>query len=210
MILDNGSGKDTSDWLVSSGYRYGLLRSDENLGVIEGRNSLLEYVLSNSFFSDAKHFLVLDNDQLPQVGWLSHHISVLDQGYDVIGVEAWKMNKSFFPVEKITDITRPYHYVGCGGMLIRRYVLEEIGMFDSRFSPAYFEDPDFCFRVLSAGYKIGWNAKPKITHISHTTLGQMNGQKREQKFLDSYKKFCYKWHSHKLTCLIQKDLPQFH
>ena len=40
-------------------------------------------------------------------------------------------------------------------VLIRRAIIDEVGLLDEDFQPCYFKDDDFCTRVRKAGYKIG-------------------------------------------------------
>ncbi len=51
---------------------------------------------------------------------------------------------------------------GCG-MLIRREVLEKVGLFDKRFF-LYLEDVDLCVRAKSLGYAIGFCPSAKMWH----------------------------------------------
>jgi GT2 family glycosyltransferase len=39
-------------------------------------------------------------------------------------------------------------------MLIKKKVIDQVGMFDERFGPGGYEDYDLCLRVKQAGYKI--------------------------------------------------------
>jgi Flp pilus assembly protein TadD len=48
-------------------------------------------------------------------------------------------------------------------MLMRRTMLEEIGLFDTRFGIGNFEDDDICLRARMAGYKVLW-AKDAFVH----------------------------------------------
>ncbi len=49
-------------------------------------------------------------------------------------------------------------------MLIRRAVVEQVGMFDERFF-AYQEDADFCFQVKKAGWKVVYLPSAQIVHF---------------------------------------------
>jgi len=51
------------------------------------------------------------------------------------------------------DLTTPQRVEqpAAAALLIRREVFDEIGPFDERFSPAWFEDVDYCRRLLTAG-----------------------------------------------------------
>lgn len=48
-------------------------------------------------------------------------------------------------------------------MLVRRSVLEKVGVFDGGFF-LHFEDVDLCLRITSAGYRIVFNPRAKVTH----------------------------------------------
>lgn len=54
------------------------------------------------------------------------------------------------------DLTepRPIEQPAAAALLLRREVFEEVGGFDERFAPAWFEDVDFCRRLAVAGQKI--------------------------------------------------------
>jgi len=212
IFIDNGSSDGTVDYIkdFSDGlHNVILVASETNLGVIDGRN--VGYYFSTCTSVKKSDYLVyLDNDQYVGDGWLDQHMAVLDSGYDLVGLEAWQMNKMFMPVEKIETLDREFSYVGCGGMLIRRDVTKKIGMFDTRFNPSYFEDPDFVFRAFDHGFKIGWNFKSRIVHMPHQTLGKLTEQEKITRFTKSWNEFRKKWGNHPLPKLKQVDLPEFH
>lgn len=49
-------------------------------------------------------------------------------------------------------------------LLIKRKVIEEIGLLDEKFNPAYREESDFCFRAGKKGFKIIYFGKTKLIH----------------------------------------------
>lgn len=61
-----------------------------------------------------------------------------------------------------TQYSFPDYISGCA-MLIRRPVLEKIGLLDERYF-LYFEDVDYCLRTQKAGFKIGVEPKSVIFH----------------------------------------------
>lgn len=61
--------------------------------------------------------------------------------------------------------THPVAAVSGSCMLIRRAVLEQIGLLDERFF-AYQEDTDFCFRAGQAGWKIFYYPQAQIIHYA--------------------------------------------
>lgn len=198
--VDNNSTDGTKDLLTNKNKEANNLTvifSPKNLGVIEGRNTGCNYVLNQD--NKAKYLLYIDNDQIPQKGWLESHMNCLkSNNLDIIGVEAWIMNMFYIPVERIKNKGNVFNYVGCGGMLIKKDVIKKIGMFDPIFSPAYFEDPDFCWRAYKDGYKIGWNPEgsQKIIHLAHQTLGKLTNKEKSDTFIKSLTNFKNKWKGH--------------
>lgn len=198
ILIDNGSSDGTPQYLNdilpnlyganATQHAQNIILNQENHGVIGGRNMGFAIFATEP----TKYLCFLDNDQFVQNGWLEQHINYMrDNNLDIVGADAWLLNKKFMPTYHSTKKGDPYSYVGCGGMLMKKEVVENVGSFDAQFNPAYFEDPDYNFRAMQKQYKIGWNAHAKIVHMPHQTLGQ-NSQ-RGKIFRESYEKFCVKW-----------------
>lgn len=202
IFVNNGSSDNTKQYL-SSNNDWVVINHSTNIGIIEGRNSSIPYIKS-------EYFINLDNDQFVTDGWLDKLFNVLNLGYDVVGQEAWIMKPpgttgevvflskpykdlSYFPYKKCINKTEKFSYVGCGGMLIKKHVVDKIGLFDSQFSPAYFEDPDFCYRLTQNNYKIGWCPECKIRHLAHQTMSTQKSFNKNNQFLKSWKVFKDKW-----------------
>lgn len=65
------------------------------------------------------------------------------------------------------------HYSGWasgGSAAFRKKYWDELGGFDPIFSPGYSEDLDLGIRATKAGYKIIWDPKCKVTHMSESTF----------------------------------------
>lgn len=63
------------------------------------------------------------------------------------------------------DVTHPADAISGSCMLIRRAVLDAIGLLDERFF-AYQEDADFCFRARHAGWEIMYYPEAQIVHYA--------------------------------------------
>jgi GT2 family glycosyltransferase len=195
VVLDNGSTDGTVEYLEELSNRKDIvfLQNKTNEGVITGRNKA--YLMSK----DSNKFICfLDNDQYVQENWLDSYEKCFESGCDVTSIEAWKMRQDYFPLSKITDHNASYQYVGAGGMMVKKKVIDDIGLFDEDFF-MYFEDPDFCWRAYDAGYKVGWNNGNVVIHEPHSLLGKE--PKRRQYFYDSLKKFQKKWENRELPNL---------
>lgn len=64
-------------------------------------------------------------------------------------------------------------------VLIRREVIEMVGLLDEEFEPAYFEDDDYCVRVRKAGLKIGAWDGCFVDHMCLTPTGRSSGDNFE-------------------------------
>jgi len=205
-ITDNGSTDGTGEFLDDLHAEHDnvlVTKNDENKGVIGGRNQGFDLFLD----SDSELLCFLDNDQFVREGWLEQHIAVLESGYGLVSVEAWEMSESFMPRRKNVSLKQTFTYVGCGGMLIRREVVEKVGKFDEQFNPSWFEDPDYNIRTKDAGFQIGWNICARIDHLPHQTLGK-SPNKREI-FLRSYSRFKEKYKKRRLPRLKQRYIDVF-
>jgi O-antigen biosynthesis protein len=193
IMVDNGSTDGSVEYLSKLAIEksnFFFSASDKNLGVINGRNYAYELFQLQS--EPIPYLIHLDNDQFVQPGWLDQHFEVMQQSNaQMVGVEAWLMNSGFSPIRQCKKLSDPWTYIGCGGTLMSVEVPDKIGMFDTRFNPCYFEDPDFCFRAIEAGFKMAWNSKAKITHLAHQTLGKRTD--RMIHFKNSHKKLREKW-----------------
>jgi len=207
IFIDNGSTDKTPEFLKEGEdeEKWKVITSKENLGVIGGRNLGVQHVTSDFFMN-------IDNDQYPKSGWLNGLFELINKGYDIVGPEAWELispksrgsavvmddkviqDRSYFPYKHCERPKDSFTYIGCGGTLMKTEIYKNIGLFDERFNPAYFEDPDFCFRAIQAGYKLGWKYKCPIDHLAHQTFNAQHLFNKNKQFTKSWEAFRDKWH----------------
>ena len=205
IFVDNGSTDGTSEYLAegAESEKWTLISPGRNLGVIGGRNLAVKEVT-------ADYFVNLDNDQYVGDGWLDQLFDLINKGYDIVGCEAWTLHppgtkgsvvannlfygRSYFPYKRCKHPKEGFTYIGCGGMLLKTEVYNNIGLFDERFNPAYYEDPDLCFRAIKAGYKLGWCHSCPIHHLAHQTMNNQSLFQKNPQFEKSWNAFTKKWH----------------
>lgn len=147
-----------------------LESSSTNKGVIGGRNTIFDYFLNNIEYT---HLLFIDNDQFVREKWIDGYVELFNKApKSICGIEAWILSSNFTPLKKCSLRDSGFSYVGCGGMMISREACESLGKFDESFSPAYFEDPDYCLRAFQNQIPVLWNKSSQIDHLPHQTLGQ--------------------------------------
>ncbi len=77
--------------------------------------------------------------------------------------------------------------------MVKKDLWEEIGGFDTRYAPAYYEDTDLCFEIRKRGYKVYYQPKSIVIHHEGKTAGT-DLQSRYKKFQEVNRtKFTEKW-----------------
>jgi N-acetylglucosaminyl-diphospho-decaprenol L-rhamnosyltransferase len=67
-------------------------------------------------------------------------------------------------------------------LMVRRSTLESLDGYDERFTPAWFEDVDFCRRIRNSGGRIGFEPKARFLHHGAVSLRSLN----QEEFLRFY------------------------
>lgn len=214
VIVDNNSSDTTRQFLLDlrqkiSNPRINLLINNENLGFVGGNNQAAK-------IAKGKYLVLLNNDTLPQEGWLEALIRVVEQDPAVGAVGA----KLVYPDGRLQEAggiiyndasgcnygkfqnpnLPPYNYIRevdyCSGacLLIRADLFRELGGLDTRFAPAYYEDTDICFAFRDLGYKVMYQNEAVVEHFEGATAGTdiNSGAKRYQEV--NRTKFIEKWH----------------
>lgn len=83
----------------------------------------------------------------------------------------------------------------CSGacLMITRKLWEDIGGFDQRYAPAYYEDTDLCFAVRAKNFKVIYQPRAVVVHYGGASAGKetTSGYKRFQEV--NRHKFVEKW-----------------
>lgn len=163
IVVDNGSTDGTTDYLASiEGLK--VIRNSDNRGFPAGANQGVRAAVG-------EQILLLNNDCIVTTGWLRRLLDALhaDASVGLVGPcsnnvsgeqqipvsyqdlasldgFAWEHGKRHRGQYRSTD-----RLVGfC--LLVKRAVLDAVGLLDERFGLGNFEDDDFCRRALAAGF----------------------------------------------------------
>lgn len=164
-----------------------LIRNHKNYGFAEGNNIGIQFCLKN-FNSD--YFLLLNNDTVVEKNFLNELVKVAtsDEKIGVTGPKIYyydykgrndiinfageninfytSRGKRFgrFEIDKgQLDEIRETDKIDGSCMLIKRNVIEKVGMFDPVYF-AYWEEADLCVRIKNAGYKLLYAPKAHVWH----------------------------------------------
>jgi GT2 family glycosyltransferase len=202
VVIDNGS-VDGSQAMIRKEYPgVQLVENGSNLGVMGGYNTGLRFGLDHS----ADWILLLNNDIVVDPEMLTRIVEAAEAD-PAVGIAGPAMYFHSRPdtfwyaggrVNFFTGIishrglrerdrgqyavTGETGYMNGCAMLIRRDVVERIGMLDLIFSPMYSEDVDYCLRARKAGYKLLYVPSAKLWHkVSAFSGGGMTPLKTRMK-----------------------------
>jgi GT2 family glycosyltransferase len=181
VFVDNGSSDNTPRWGQSQP-DVNYFRMDANLGCVLGRDFGMRE-------AKGRYLITLDNDQFIGPRFLNQ---VLQEPADVVGVEAWSMNRQGYAF-RVEASKKPMYYIGGGGCLFSREAAEKIDFLDKEFAPAWFSDVDFSRKMFNAGYSVSWVPNADVKHLGHRTVFAQQDFNVKKAWAKSHKYFMGKW-----------------
>lgn len=194
-VVDNGSTDGSATAITSKFPNVKLFALAENRGFTGGLAAALAG-------STAENVIFLNNDAVPQPGWLSAFVHAIDSApEDVISIGGKIVDPSGTTIDFVGGAltfdghafqngfryplgSRPEPAAGdeilfaCGGnMISRRARLMELGAFDDDFF-AYLEDVDFGWRSWIAGCRVLFEPAALVRHAASTTSNRLGDFER--------------------------------
>ena len=83
----------------------------------------------------------------------------------------------------------------CSGacLLVRRSLFDELGGFDQRYSPAYYEDTDLAFRIREKGYRVLYQPEAEVIHSRGTSYGEDGSRRKDLQMRRNRDVFTVRW-----------------
>ncbi len=105
----------------------------------------------------------------------------------------WNYGRGDDPAKSDYQFRRDADYCSAASLLVRTDLLREIGGFDERYVPAYYEDTDLCFAVRKHGFRVVYEPRSEVIHYEGVSSGTdiSTGVKRYQEI--NRPKFVTKW-----------------
>jgi len=215
IICDDGSQDDTPRVLGDvPGLRY--LRNEANLGFLHSCNRAAEE-------ARGEYLLFLNNDTQVQEAWLDHMLALYerDEHSGLVGAKLvfpdgrlqeaggliWR-DGSGHHIGRYDDPGKPeYNTVRevdyCSGacLLIESAFFRQLGGFDDRYAPAYYEDTDLAFRVRQAGRKVLYQPQAVVVHHESASHGIDTRRGIKSYQVANRAKFVERW---------RRELEEFH
>jgi glycosyltransferase involved in cell wall biosynthesis len=106
---------------------------------------------------------------------------------------AWNFGRLDDPQKPEYNYLKEADYVSGAALMVRRDLFEQLGYFDERYAPAYYEDTDLCFAVREAGYRVLLQPRSNVVHIEGVSHGTDTESGVKQHQVDNQRKFLEKW-----------------
>lgn len=163
-----------------------------------------------------KYILFLNNDTQVTEGWLSSLVELIesDPTVGMVGSKlvypdgrlqeaggiiwsdgsGWNYGRMDDPEKPEYNYVKDVDYISGASIMLSRALWEQIGGFDTRYTPAYCEDADLAFEVRKAGYRVVYQPRSKVIHFEGVSNGtDVNGSGLKRYQVENFKKLKEKW-----------------
>jgi GT2 family glycosyltransferase len=190
IVVDNGSDQDPTALVKTAHEATIVLRNPSNLGFAGGSNRGIRQALELG----ADAVLLVNNDAVVDSACLLELVAELERDPSLAAAGAKTLTQEKPPRIHTAFGVLTYHgqlvqqrgwmepditqysqrqyvdYISGCAMLLRRSVLDEIGLFDEEFF-AYHEDLDWCTRAQRRGYRVAYVPRAIVRHRMHASTG---------------------------------------
>lgn len=182
IVSDNGSTNGVQNWIKKDYKWVDLLENKKNLYYAGGNNVGIKYAIKKY---NPDYFFVLNDDmKIIQKDWLKNIVetSESDPKIGIVGInpiypDGTSQNpggyiKGFIiSIDKEVEGLREFDHVA-GVFLLKRELVNKIGLLDEIFIPYLLEETDYCLRAKRAGFKVMSRADVKIIHYKSQTINK--------------------------------------
>jgi GT2 family glycosyltransferase/glycosyltransferase involved in cell wall biosynthesis len=209
IVVDDESSDATAERLAQiAGIR--ALRNQHNLGFIGSCNAGAQQ-------AHGEFLLFLNNDTVVTAGWLEALLRCAEEVPDagLIGAKlvypdgrlqeaggivfadgsGWNYGRFGDPNDPRYNFRRETDYCSGAAVLLRRELFEQLGGFDTRYAPAYYEDTDLAFAVRASGKKVLYEPRSVVVHFEGVTSGTDTGSGIKRHQVINRDRFVEKWKS---------------
>lgn len=208
IVVNNASSDETARLLDLLRNHLCVIHNGENKGFVEACNQ-------GAAIARGEFLVFLNNDTVVESQWLKAMVETIENDKTVGAVGSklvypdgrlqeagciiwqdgyghaygWGQN----PQDARFNFAREVDYCSGASLLIKKELFEQIGGFDMRYAPAYYEDTDLCMSVRAAGYKVVYQPASRLMHFESVTAGK-DKQTGFRRFLEiNREKFVAKW-----------------
>ncbi len=210
VIIADDASTDLTNTLLERIEGVPSVRSETNQGFVNN-------CMAGASRARGEYILFLNNDTAFTRGWLSQLVAALDadQQAGIVGpmllfgngrlqeaggiiwndASGWNFGRMDDPTMPEYNYLKETDYVSGACLLIRHILWEQLGGFDQRYVPAYYEDTDLCFSARATGYKVLYQPTSKVYHFEGMSHGTDLSAGVKQYQIANQGKFLEKWSS---------------
>ena len=207
IVVDDCSSDETPQRLAQIG-GVRLLRNTQNLGFVGSCNA-------GAAAARGEFLFFLNNDTVVTPGWIAALLRCFEEEADcgLVGARlvypdgrlqeaggivfrdgsGWNYGRFDDPADPRYGFRREADYCSGAAILLRRALFEQLGGFDARYAPAYYEDTDLAFAVRAAGKKVFYEPRATVIHFEGISAGTDTGSGMKRFQVVNRDKFMEKW-----------------
>ncbi|MFA5147125.1 MAG: glycosyltransferase family 2 protein [Candidatus Omnitrophota bacterium] len=189
IFIDNGSDEPTKRFLKdvkACNKNVEVIRNDVNRGWIKAINQGIAV-------SRSPYVCIMNNDTIVRTPrWLSKLIGISDAAPDIGLVNPRFKLKKGSPARK--GAGAPFIEVDfCRGycILIKRSVIDKVGLFDESYGMGYYDDDDYSARAIRAGFRCVSADGVTVEHIGDSTFVSLYDEARRRELHEKNKALFY-------------------
>ncbi len=190
VVVDNGS-EDDSVAIARQHNDVQVIENRRNLGFAAGMNVGIRWL--RSLVQLPNVVVLLNQDTIVAPDWLHNLIEPLahDQQIAAVGCKIYYPDGKTLqhaggwldPARALSyhfghqerdegqyDQPRDVEYVTGASMALRMSALDEVGLLDEGYSPAYFEEVDLCWRLRRSGYRVHYTPGATLRHVESSSI----------------------------------------
>jgi len=208
IIIDNASTDDTKSYLQGLSGDVRIITNEQNVGYTIACNQ-------GAAVAQGKYLVLLNNDTVPQPGWLESLIKLAEERPDAGAIGAklvypngilqeaggivfqdgsgWNFGNGDDPNKPVYNVVSDVDYCSGACLLVKKELFDQVGGFDEQYAPAYYEETDLCFSLREKGYKTLYNPDVLVIHHESVTAG-LDLKSSFRKYIEINRiKFSNKW-----------------
>jgi len=182
IVVDNASSDDSVKFLEKEFSSIKIIKNKKNLGFAEGNNIGIKN-------SKGDLIALFNPDAIADKDWLSNLVQKIQSSNKIGGVagkifylnEKFGKNAVFCTWSKLDPYSAmPYNfhndepssnvdYLSGAAMLVKKEVIDKVGFLDPEYF-LYFEETDWCARMIRAGYDLKYVLNANVRHEVSSTI----------------------------------------
>ncbi len=208
IVMDDNSSEQDAKELDKKITNIHLINNDENLGFLKNCNEGAKY-------AKGKYIIFLNNDTFVLEHWLDSLVELIesDTNIGMVGskliypdgrlqeaggiiwndASGWNYGRLDSPHNSEYSYVKEVDYISGASIMLSKQLWKDIGGFDERYTPAYYEDCDLAFAVRAKGLKVMFQPSSILIHFEGVSNGTDTGSGIKQYQIINQNKFYDKW-----------------